>query len=345
MSSLSPEHPRSKSRRFTTLLAAFAIAAIVPAGLWTYETVAEWTWFRANPAPGTMVDVGGYRLHLLCTGVGSPAVVLEAGVGDFSLIWNDVQSELSQSVRTCSYDRGGLGWSDPSPLPRDPSHEAIELHRLLERDHVPPPFILVGHSYGGDIVHVYARRFPARLVGVVLVEASNEDKWSRIPGMLRTWQDLNRSCRRDVWRATFGLSGRDPLAPDYPADVRGPAELLMHTKKATRTKCQEYASLIGPGPAEVDSVQSIGSVPLTVISAGQNIFEGATGIPEAEAGAIWTQLQLESLGLSSQSTRVVAGRSGPYVQHDQPEVVIQQVLQLVARVQLDEPCCVDSVQN
>jgi pimeloyl-ACP methyl ester carboxylesterase len=287
---------------------ALAVVAMVPAGLWMYESAAEWAWFHMHPAPGLLVDIGGYRLHLLCEGEGPPTVVLEAGLGDFSLVWHDVQRELSKSVHTCSYDRGGLGWSDPSPLPRDPSHEATELHRLLDRAHVPSPYILVGHAYGGDVAHVYAAKFHTQLAGVILVDTSTEDKWVRIPGMMPMWRDASRDCRRDVWQATFGLRRfhHNPVPPYHPATVRSAAEALTYTKKAVRASCDEYASLAAAESAKVTSIGPIDHMPLTVIATGKSTFD---------------------------------------VQRDESDIVIQQVLRLVARARLDEPCCIDSVQN
>jgi pimeloyl-ACP methyl ester carboxylesterase len=313
------------------LLRVTVIVAVIPLTLWAYEIIAEREWLRAHSAPGLLIDVGGYKMHLRCTGAGIPTVMLEAGVGDFSLVWNDIQAVLSQEVRTCSYDRAGLGWSDRGPFPRDPEHEAAELHQLLQRAHVSPPYILVGHSYGGDVVRVYAGHFPDQLAGVVLVEASNEDKWSMIPGMLQTWRVYNEECRKDVWRARFGwLRFRhDALPPGYPQEVRSLAESLTYMQNGTVTTCEEYASLIGAGPSQVGSIRSIGNVPLIVISAGKNIFEGLTSVPQREAGAVWKQLQAESLHLSSSSNVVIAEDSGHYVQLDQPQVLIQQIMTLV----------------
>jgi pimeloyl-ACP methyl ester carboxylesterase len=313
------------------LIVLGSIVVIVPFGLWMYETAAEWMWFHAHPAPGLLIDVGGYKLHLFCTGSGAPTVVLEAGVGDFSLVWNNIQRELGKSVRTCSYDRGGLGWSDASPFPRDPENEAAELHRLLERASIPPPYILVGHSYGGDVAHVYSGHFPEQVAGLVLVEASNEDKWAKIPGMLQQWQGYGKDCRRDVWRARFALLRfkHDPLPAYYPDEVRSLAEPLSDMKDAVIVNCDEYAALIGSGPSQVGAVRSLGDVPLVVISGGKNIFEDSP-IPDRErAGAIWKQTQFEAISLSSRSKQVVASQSSHFVHHDQPGIVIQQVLELI----------------
>jgi hypothetical protein len=103
---------------------------------------------RFHP-PGQLVDIGGYRLHLYCTGEGSPAVILEAGGGNPWLSWYKVQPQAAQFTQVCSYDRAGLGWSDPSPKPRTTKVIAEELHTLLHNAGIAGPFVLVGHSLGG----------------------------------------------------------------------------------------------------------------------------------------------------------------------------------------------------
>ena len=110
------------------------------------------------PAPGRLVDVGGWRLHLSCTGEARPSqptVILEAGLGDFSVEWSLVQPGVSRFARVCSYDRAGDGWSDIGPHPRTFRQIVYELHTLLERAGVRGPFVLVGHSYGGWLVRQY----------------------------------------------------------------------------------------------------------------------------------------------------------------------------------------------
>jgi pimeloyl-ACP methyl ester carboxylesterase len=126
------------------------------------------------PAPGQQVDVGGYRLHIQCVGEGSPTVLLDAGLGGFSLDWSLVQPELAANNRVCAYDRAGYGWSDPGPQPRTPSHIADELHTMLVNAGVQGPYVLVGHSAAGKHVRFYATRYPQDVVGMVLVEARHE---------------------------------------------------------------------------------------------------------------------------------------------------------------------------
>src|ERR1041385_2782618 len=130
------------------------------------------------PAPGRLVDVGGWKLHLDCTGEKSssqPTVVLEAGIGDFSVEWSLVQPRLASFARVCSYDRAGDGWSEMGPFPRTYAQIVYELHTLLERAGERGPFVLVGHSYGGWLVRAYRSAYPSDVAGLVLLEGGSGD--------------------------------------------------------------------------------------------------------------------------------------------------------------------------
>ena len=129
------------------------------------------------PPPGAMVDVGGFRLHMNCSGIGSPAVILDAALGGSSISWTLVQPELSKSTRVCSYDRAGFGWSDPGPVPRTAGRIATELRTLLEKAAVAPPYILVGHSYGGLVMRVFAARYRPDVAALILVDPAHPEDW------------------------------------------------------------------------------------------------------------------------------------------------------------------------
>ncbi|MGB6985290.1 MAG: alpha/beta hydrolase [Candidatus Aquilonibacter sp.] len=119
-----------------------------------------------------LVDIGGRRLNIYCTGHGSPAVVLDAGAGDSTFTWRKVQPAISRFTRVCSYDRAGLGFSDGSPVPRDANAAVTDLHALLHRAGVAPPYVLVGHSEAGFYEPLYADRYPREVAGMVLVDPS-----------------------------------------------------------------------------------------------------------------------------------------------------------------------------
>lgn len=149
-----------------------------------YQAIATQRDARAYPPPGQLIDVGGYKIHLYCTGEnvdGSPTVILETGLGSTSSAWAWVQPEVAKVTRVCSYDRAGMGWSDPGPEPRDAEHIAQELHTLLENANIPGPYVLAGWSYGGLYAHEYAGQYADEVAGLVLLDSSHPDQWTSTP--------------------------------------------------------------------------------------------------------------------------------------------------------------------
>lgn len=144
-----------------------------------------------EPAPlGKMVDLGGYRIHLYCTGKGKQTVVLSPGGGDFSFAWYLVQQQLQRSARVCSYDRAGSAWSDPGPQPLTLRQEAYELELALKLTGERGPYILAGHSIGGLVVRTFAEGYPDETSGMVLVDALSPDATLGYYGKLIRVRDL-----------------------------------------------------------------------------------------------------------------------------------------------------------
>jgi pimeloyl-ACP methyl ester carboxylesterase len=121
-----------------------------------FEKIAAYRDSRRYPSPGTMIDVGGHRLSLQCAGQGGPTIVIATGGGSLSLTWAPIQLELAKFSTVCCYDRAGLGWSDSAPTPRTLTQHAAELHTLLVNAGIRGPYLLVGHSYGGLLVRIFA---------------------------------------------------------------------------------------------------------------------------------------------------------------------------------------------
>ena len=172
----------------------------------TYQRAAEHRDTRLHPPPGKFVNLGTHRLHLLDEGRGSPTIILEAGLMSTNLSWTDLRRKLAESYRVVCYDRAGLGWSDIGPMPRTAERIVEELHSLLDRAAIPGPYVLVGHSFGGLTMPLFAARYPEQTAGMVLVDPVVPAEWNP-----PSEQDLKRSsigskvCRRAALLSRAGV--------------------------------------------------------------------------------------------------------------------------------------------
>ena len=231
--------------------------------------------------PGERFDVGGYKLHAHVTGAGSPVVVLEPALGAFRYAWLHVQRELEKLTTVVSYDRAGQGWSDPSPHARTPERLSDELHRLLGKARVPPPYLLVGHSFGGLLVRNYAGRYPEEVLGAALVDASYESQYDLIPNFKRLLK-----VQRTFVRVLGGLSHLEFVGRTFAAKSLAtiksnlsPEEwntLLHHASRPGhhRTVLREFGEFgrfFGP-TSEIP--KNLGDLPLAVVTAGDSLLGG-----------------------------------------------------------------------
>ncbi|MBV8994163.1 MAG: alpha/beta fold hydrolase, partial [Pseudonocardiales bacterium] len=202
-----------------------------------YRQYAE-TWDAGlYPPPGEMVDIGGRRQHLCQGGEGTPSVVIVPCMGGPGVLWRDVQRKLVQYTGVYTYDRAGLGWSDPGPWPRSFPAMADELHQLLIAAAIPPPYVVIGHSIGGIIARQYAVRYPEGLAGLVLVDSSHEDQNYRLAPFL----DYRLYYLRQVLWTLLQPLGLLRLAQDLglrkvPADLATP---VSQAAKCARADVQE----------------------------------------------------------------------------------------------------------
>src|SRR5215207_2067081 len=170
------------------VLAVLMIASIAGG----YQTVRESLDAKAYPPPGQLIDVGGHRLHLYCTGSGSPTVILEPGGGASSSDFGWIAPAVARNTRVCVYDRAGRGWSDATDGPQDGAHIAADLHTLLERGHVPGPYVLAGHSFGGLYVQSFAAQFPDQVAGMVLLDSTAPNPGPAQPTNTESYSLLRR---------------------------------------------------------------------------------------------------------------------------------------------------------
>jgi pimeloyl-ACP methyl ester carboxylesterase len=276
-----------------------------------------------TPPPGRLVDVGGHRLHLWCTGMGAPSVILEAGLGGSSVGWCFVQPTVAGFTRVCSYDRAGMGYSDPGPSPRTARRIASELGQLLDHSGISGPVVLVGASIGGFAVRVFASEHAERVAGLVLVDATHEDQEHEIPRLARFVPLLSSFGVLRLLGVSFGLSP-DSLAPS----VREFARATSFRAAGQQAAADEIVH-IRESVAEVKATRRKLTVPLVVVTAGRG------------TDALWRDLQRDQVTLSQRGCQIVAEQSGHAVEVGQPEVIVDAIRATVdaARGRNDIPLC------
>jgi pimeloyl-ACP methyl ester carboxylesterase len=192
-----------------------------------------------------MVDVGGYSLHINCVGQGSPTVLLDGGSGEMSADWVWVQQEVSDTTRVCAYDRAGMGWSEMGPEPRDAGQIPSELHTLLSKAGIEGPYVLVGHSFGGMYMQMYAARYPDEVAGVALVDSPTEpDQFSPRSEARDGDEPQEQSFAVVSLLARLGvvrlLSKLDPAPPELPPRQRAQIDALAPSTRQVRTSAGEF---------------------------------------------------------------------------------------------------------
>jgi pimeloyl-ACP methyl ester carboxylesterase len=315
----------------------------------TYQYLGTRRDLRWHPAPGKLVDVGTHRLHLLSIGEGSPTVVFESGLMSTVMTWQGMQPEIAKRTRTVCYDRAGLGWSEPGPLPRDANRIVEELHRLLEKAAIPPPYILVGHSFGGLTVRLFASRNANEVAGLVLIDPVVLDEW--YPATEHNEKRM-RTGVRILWRAT-GLSRwgalrfvswllragikplaeplvrmmskgapqgdgttRSPLFWNLPASEREMAGVFWVQPKFTETIASQLENLPESAVQVAREDGGLAGKPVVVISA-------------ANTPAGRREEQAATARLSEMGRHMTAGKSGHWVMVDEPGLVVQAIVDVI----------------
>ncbi|MDH3886628.1 MAG: alpha/beta hydrolase, partial [Desulfobacterales bacterium] len=272
------------------------------------------------PAPGLMVLVGEHRLHLHCSGQGEPAVVMDAGLGGTSLDWVRVQPELAKYTRVCTYDRAGYGWSELGPRPRSSGRIAEELRTLLHTAAVPEPYVLVGHSFGGYNVRLFASNYPEETAGLVLVDAAHEDQVRRF----REEGGINTAPR-----GQFVVFSSPGIPDNMPYGVRPLVRSLVSSSAAYQTIHDEMISF-RRSATQVRNANPLPDVPLVVITRGQRVW------PDTRKGdlleRLWAKLQDDLAERQIHVPHLFAQNSGHYIQLDEPGVVVNAVRSVIASI-------------
>lgn len=287
-----------------------------------YESLAEAADAKAYPPPGQLVDVGGYRLHINCTGTGSPTVIIEAGLGDWSSGWDVVQQGVSKATQVCTYDRAGWGWSEAGPLPRDATQFAKELHTLLQNANIPGPYVMVGHSLGGFAVRVFAHEYASEVAGVVLIDSMSPRQFTQSQdGVQSQTGTQSQPFSLPAMLARFGivrlLARPLGIMPSVPSEENAYFSRMVRPQSA-QTLTNESQGMPASS-REASAVQTFGDLPLIVLTANLNNISG------------WQEWQNELLQLSSNSQQLFA-ENGHNIHFEKPDAAVAAILQMVELV-------------
>jgi pimeloyl-ACP methyl ester carboxylesterase len=296
----------------------------------TYQAIGTRANAHHSPEAGRLVDIGGYRLKINCTGKGSPTVILEAGLGDVSIEWKRVQPEIAQFSRVCSYDRAGYGGSDAGPMPRTSAQIAKELHALLQNAGEAPPYLLVGHSFGGYNVRVFNGNNQDEVVGVVLVDATQEDQYELLPAAwTRIYEsELKRYKKEARWAPVFIDLGVARLMLRSLGNLDENSYLILQSKYL-QSRASEL-ELIQTSAEQARASGNISAKPLIVLTAGKNSEETlSNGLSKQDFDdfhRIWVdELQIRLARLSMRGKQIVVPDSGHDIPSERPDAVVNAV--------------------
>jgi pimeloyl-ACP methyl ester carboxylesterase len=294
--------------------------------------------YRAQ-VPGALYVVDGHRMRLDCTGSGSPTLVLDAGLGNDGLIFSAVQPTLAMTTRVCSYDRAGMGWSDPVPTPRDADHITEQLHGLLQAAGISGPIVLMGHSISGMYIRDYASRYPAQVVGLVFIDASTPLQ-NRDPAFRRVMRPGGPPLQVKLLTQAIFLLG-------IPRWTGGCSESFPGFGPArARLQAEERCHLVVSSPAgestnfdrsgeETIHTGPYGDMPVLVFTSDP--AKAAKTHEPPEMLAAWVRMQANLKNLSTRSRQIIAANAGHYIQLDRADLIDREVAVFIQQIRGTSP--------
>jgi len=303
--------------RFKAVLKILALACVVGlASGFIYERIGRSNDRKRLPPIGRSVDIGGRTLNIFCSGTGSPAVILDTGGDNPGLALEQTQAEIAKFTQACWYDRAGIGWSDSGPYPRTSAAIAADLHELLKRAGVPPPYVVEGASIGGLNSRVFAGMYPKDTAGVVLDDAAHEDEPLRAPKFYLAHQappTLWRPIHTLFWAASevglLRVTGSSPSGDKNEAQMTR-EELITELRHQPKSFVNnvDAGMVLNESYAEARAIRSLGDIPLIVLTAGKAPdFGNAELNRQAEAyQQVWAyEIQPKLAKLSSKGRQIV----------------------------------------
>ncbi|MCF2716751.1 alpha/beta hydrolase [Paenibacillus sp. UKAQ_18] len=299
-----------------------------------YEWIASKKDKSQYPPPGELVDAGGYRLHIRKLGNGSPTILLESGSGESSLSWRDIPEKLSSFATVVSYDRAGYAWSEEANTPRTGENIVRELHTALKNADIRPPYILVGHSLGGMYSRLYAQTYRDEVAGLVLVDARPENDARRTNKIYA--KERPKANPSPLISILLEKSGAFRLFPNFM--LTGRVEYQDRKSFVNIVASSKYFRSVAEegdlASTTEDAIrgQHLGNLPVRVIARGIQQDLTQFGISKRGNNQIeqsWQIGQREMLNISTNSKLIVAKKSEHMIIHDQPDLVIQVIRELI----------------
>jgi pimeloyl-ACP methyl ester carboxylesterase len=340
---------RTFARRAALAALLLSIGGVVPARSEPAPAAAEDQRLLPYVQPGQLVDVGGRRINMHCSGTGRPTTILMAGIFSWSVVWYKTQPVIAQKTRVCAFDRAAYGFSDPAPRPQIVSDVVEDLHKALQAGSIPGPYVLVGHSLGGLEARVYAQRWPAEVVGMVLVDTSPAAEGlidESQPGFDQA--DGRESYTSDMLHCAF-LALHGPLEPSMPQykDCSSVDALPSDTPAAFRKSWPQFftAYYFADKVSLMSSVYThrydsadhrrLGAMPLVVLSPETtwNTDTPAAARFSRSYQTVWIAMHEALARLSSRGVHRIVKGSRHHIQLDKPQAVIDAVDEVLRQLQ------------
>ncbi|MBD2198417.1 MULTISPECIES: alpha/beta fold hydrolase [Calothrix] len=292
-----------------------------------------------HPPPGKLIDVGGYNLHLYTAGESGPTVVIDhslGGIEGYLLL-----PEIAKLTKVCIYDRAGYGWSDHSPYPRTSQQIVTELDCLLTQAGIEPPYILVGNSFGSYNVRLYAKRFPHKVIGMVLTDGLHETAMLKMPIPLQCLKYFFLSgfvmsflgsvlgiVRLLKLIGTFELIKRE--LGKFPKKTLKSVKRSFCRPKHWITMSREILNLDNSS-RQVMSANDFGELPIVNIKANTFFHPSfwTLLLPSKAANDLRDKMHDELMNLSTNSMQIQTDISSHFVWIDQPELIVKAILHIV----------------
>jgi pimeloyl-ACP methyl ester carboxylesterase len=329
--------------RFTSKCLLLVLVVMILGGI-AYEQTGGLLDRKRFPQVGRSVDIGERSLNIYCSGEKGPAVILDTGgsaPGYENLL---LQRQIAQFTRACWFDRAGLGWSDPSPVEQTSAAIAEDLHALLHAAGVPPPYVLVGKSFSGFNVRVFAGKYPGEVAGAVLVDSAHEDQYryeprvtvapvNRLPRPIRNLLCAGVPLAARVGLVRLLLQGTGPrrdAPPGFSADQGATLHgLELQTKSFVAAAVCNFEEKIS---VQMRAAGNFGDHPLIVLTAGKPMTLGDPEVDRELAAFhdIWVhQLQPQLARLSTRGRQLIVENSGHAID---PEAVLKAIHEVLMEI-------------